>query len=66
MGAAGEAPDCHKHAELKRRLYSAMQECDEGELSIALPRELPVRAASGASSVNGIVYEGVYRPKQFS
>lgn len=65
MGGVGEAPDCHKHAELKRKLYSAMQECDEGELSIALPKELPVRT-SGASSSNGMVYEGTHYPKQYT
>ncbi|KAJ2935753.1 hypothetical protein H1R20_g1340, partial [Candolleomyces eurysporus] len=63
MGGAGEAPDCHKHAELKRRLYSAMQECDEGELSIALPRELPVRTSGASSVVNGIVYEATPEPQ---
>lgn len=53
MGSAGEPPDCHKHAELKRKLYSAMQECDEGELSIAIPKEQSVKLATQAST-NGL------------
>jgi hypothetical protein len=31
--------DGHLHPELKRRVYSAYAESDEGELSIAIPRE---------------------------
>ncbi|KIY52676.1 hypothetical protein FISHEDRAFT_63651 [Fistulina hepatica ATCC 64428] len=31
---APDETDCHRHPELKRRLYSALQECEEGELSI--------------------------------
>lgn len=50
MGAPDEQPDCHKHAELKRKLYSAMQECDEGELSIAIPTESAVRVSTQAAS----------------
>ncbi|EAU92262.2 TATA-binding protein associated factor Taf2 [Coprinopsis cinerea okayama7 len=49
MGATAEAQDCHRHAELKRKLYSAMQESDEGELSIAIPKEVALRP-SGHSS----------------
>ena len=59
MGSAGEAPDCHKHAELKRKLYSAMQECDEGELSIAMPKESAVRVSTQASS-NGTFSESAW------
>ncbi|KAG5645341.1 hypothetical protein DXG03_006403 [Asterophora parasitica] len=43
MGAPEEAQDCHRHPELKRKLYSALQEGDEGELAIAIPREVPLR-----------------------
>ena len=41
--APNEAQDCHRHPELKRKLYSALQECDEGELAISIPREVPLR-----------------------
>lgn len=37
---AAEAKDCHRHPELKRKLYSALADSDEGELSIALPHEV--------------------------
>jgi len=50
VGSAGEPPDCHKHAELKRKLYSAISECDEGELSIAIPKEVSLRTAGHFSS----------------
>ncbi|KAJ3830293.1 hypothetical protein F5880DRAFT_1516515 [Lentinula raphanica] len=36
-------PDCHRHPELKRKLYSALQEGDEGELSIAIPKEVSLK-----------------------
>ena len=35
--------DCHRFSELKRKLYSALAEGDEGELSIAIPKEVPIR-----------------------
>ena len=35
--------DCHRFSELKRKLYSALAEGDEGELSIARPKEVPIR-----------------------
>ncbi|KAF8640825.1 hypothetical protein AX17_000474 [Amanita inopinata Kibby_2008] len=38
-----EAKDCHRHSELKRKTYSALQECDEGELSIAIPKEVALK-----------------------
>ncbi|KAF5392476.1 hypothetical protein D9757_002262 [Collybiopsis confluens] len=36
-------PDCHRHPELKRKLYSALQESDEGELAIAIPKEVSLK-----------------------
>ncbi|KIK70503.1 hypothetical protein GYMLUDRAFT_32530 [Collybiopsis luxurians FD-317 M1] len=36
-------PDCHRHPELKRKLYSALQEGDEGELAIAIPKEVSLK-----------------------
>jgi len=43
--ASSDITDCHKHPELKRRLYSAYAECDEGELAIPLPRQVSVQNA---------------------
>jgi transcription initiation factor TFIID subunit 2 len=42
--------DCHNHPELKRKVYSALTECDEGELSIALPKEVQLKP-SGHSAI---------------
>ncbi|KAI0937072.1 hypothetical protein AcV5_005059 [Taiwanofungus camphoratus] len=47
--------DCHNHPELKRKLYSALAEGDEGELSIAIPREVSLRQSGHATS--GVVSE---------
>ncbi|KAL4251521.1 Transcription initiation factor TFIID subunit 2 [Abortiporus biennis] len=46
--------DCHNHLELKRKLYSALAEGDEGELSIAIPREV---VKQSGHSVAGVVSE---------
>ncbi|KAG6333744.1 hypothetical protein ID866_5345, partial [Astraeus odoratus] len=35
--------DAHTYPELKRKIYSALAEGDEGELSIAIPKEVPLR-----------------------
>lgn len=48
--------DCHNHPELKRKLYSALAEGDEGELSIAIPKEVSLRQSGHATS--GVVSEG--------
>ncbi|PFH52313.1 hypothetical protein AMATHDRAFT_140606 [Amanita thiersii Skay4041] len=56
MGPPNEAQDCHRHPELKRKLYSAYQECDEGELSIAIPKEISLKQ-SGHSSVGPVISE---------
>lgn len=57
MGAPNEAQDCHRHPELKRKIYSALQEGDEGELAISIPREVPLRQSghlqSGVASSEG-------------
>ncbi|CAL1694239.1 unnamed protein product [Somion occarium] len=37
--------DCHNHPELKRKIYSALAEDEEGELSIAIPPEVTIRQA---------------------
>jgi transcription initiation factor TFIID subunit 2 len=41
--AISNPQDVHTHPELKRKLYSALAECDEGELSIAIPKEVPLK-----------------------
>jgi transcription initiation factor TFIID subunit 2 len=58
MGGPAEAQDCHRHAELKRKIYSALQESDEGELSIAVPREVALKQ-SVHSSCGATVSEGM-------
>lgn len=42
-------PDCHRHPELKRKVYSGMQDSSEGELSITVPAEVVVQHAEKAS-----------------
>lgn len=49
MGGQSEAQDCHRHPELKRKIYSALQESDEGELSIAIPPEVSLKQSSHSS-----------------
>ncbi|KAI0348152.1 hypothetical protein BDW22DRAFT_1480005 [Trametopsis cervina] len=53
--AVSNSSDCHTHAELKRKVYSALAEGDEGELSIAVPKELIIRQSGHGSA--GIVSE---------
>ena len=50
MGGQAEAQDCHRHPELKRKIYSALQESDEGELSISIPPEVPLKQSSHSFS----------------
>lgn len=58
MGGSTEAHDCHRHPELKRKLYSALQESDEGDLSIAIPKEVHLRQTSST----GVVYNDGMTP----
>lgn len=53
--------DCHTYPELKRKLYSALAEGDEGELSIAIPKEVSLRQTGHAnhSIANGRASEGI-------
>lgn len=51
--------DCHVHPELKRKIYSAMAEGDEGELSIAIPKEVHLKQ-SGHAAVGHTFSEGKY------
>ena len=57
--SVSDATDVHHHPELKRKVYSALQEGDEGELSIAIPKEVSLRQ-SGHRVASGIVSEGEY------
>ncbi|OJA15957.1 TAF2 protein [Rhizopogon vesiculosus] len=41
--------DCHTYPELKRKIYSALAEGDEGELSIAIPKEVSLRQTAHAN-----------------
>lgn len=50
--------DVHAHPELRRKLYSALAEGDEGELSIAIPEN--VVRASGRNSLARFGSEGPY------
>ncbi|KAG6813996.1 hypothetical protein H0H92_004489 [Tricholoma furcatifolium] len=61
MGASNEAQDCHRHPELKRKLYSALQEGDEGELAIAIPREVPLKQSGNLSG--GITFNEAATPE---
>jgi transcription initiation factor TFIID subunit 2 len=56
VGAPNEPLDCHRHPELKRKIYSALQESDEGELSITIPLEVALKQSG--HSVNPIASEG--------
>ena len=51
--------DCHTYPELKRKLYSALAEGDEGELSIALPKEVALKQ-SGHAFASGVRSEGAH------
>ncbi len=54
--SVSNAADCHTHAELKRKVYSALAEGDEGELSISIPKEAVVRQSGNAHA--GLMSEG--------
>ncbi|EJC98793.1 uncharacterized protein FOMMEDRAFT_161628 [Fomitiporia mediterranea MF3/22] len=46
--------DCHRHPEVKRKMYSSLAECDEGELAIPIPRQVPIRSSGQvAGMLNG-------------
>ena len=51
--------DVHTHPELKRKIYSALAEGDEGELSIAIPKEVPLKVA-GSFHASIAASEGSY------
>jgi len=54
MPGQAESQDCHRHPELKRKLYSVLQESDEGELAIAIPTEVALKQSGHSSS--GFIY----------
>ncbi|KAF8665397.1 hypothetical protein AX16_000416 [Volvariella volvacea WC 439] len=47
--------DCHRHAELKRKVYSAMAESDEGELAITIPKAVSLKQSGHITA--GLVSE---------
>jgi len=51
MGGPTEAQDCHRHPELKRKIYSALQESDEGELSISIPADVSLKQSGSSGTV---------------
>ncbi|KAF5374962.1 hypothetical protein D9758_000502 [Tetrapyrgos nigripes] len=59
VGQPNEPPDCHKHPELKRKLYSALQEDDDGGLSISIPEEVPLKS----SGSTGMLFNDVSTPE---
>ena len=56
--------DCHKHPELKRKLYSALAECDEGELAISLPSSVCAKLSGASAGV--VVSEGTIKGEYLS
>ncbi|KAL4266270.1 Transcription initiation factor TFIID subunit 2 [Pleurotus pulmonarius] len=54
--------DCHQHPDLKRKLYSALQESIDGELSIAIPKEVSVRQ-SGRQPASDAIYSEAATPE---
>ena len=48
--------DCHRHPEVKRKMYSSMAESDEGELAIPLPRQVHVRRSDSRPNGDGGSY----------
>ena len=54
--ATPELRDCHKHPQVKRKLFSALAECDEGELAISIPPQVKLTGVNRV--VNSIVNEG--------
>ncbi len=55
--------DCHAHPELKRKVYSALAEGDEGELSIAIPKDVVIRQSGHAAA--GIMSEGMLNHSEY-
>jgi transcription initiation factor TFIID subunit 2 len=59
---ASEPKDCHNHPEMKRRLYGALQESDEGELSIAIPPGVSFKQ-SGQDQSFGSLFNDMATPE---
>ncbi|KAK0246182.1 hypothetical protein EDD85DRAFT_924985 [Armillaria nabsnona] len=49
--SSNDAQDCHRHLELKRKLYSALQEGDDGELAIGIPRDVSLKYSGSIASL---------------
>lgn len=39
----GNGKDCHSYPEMKRRLFSALAECEDGELAIGIPGQVSLK-----------------------
>jgi transcription initiation factor TFIID subunit 2 len=42
----GNGKDCHSYPEMKRKLFSALTECEDGELAIGIPGQVSLKQAS--------------------
>lgn len=49
--SSNDAQDCHRHLELKRKLYSALQEGDDGELAVGIPRDVSLKYSGSIASL---------------
>ena len=55
--SVSDPKDLHTHPELRRKVYSALADGDEGELSIAIPKEVSLKQSGSTTGV--VVSEGV-------
>ncbi len=53
-----DATNSHYHPELKRKLYSAFQEGDDGELAIAVPKEVSLKSTATTTSFLAALGDG--------
>jgi hypothetical protein len=60
-----EVWDCHRHLELRRKLYSALQEGDEGELAIAIPKEWVYQTTSEGAVLRKSTFNFMFLTQTF-
>ncbi|KAI5120798.1 hypothetical protein M0805_002425 [Coniferiporia weirii] len=60
---SSDITDCHRHPELKRKLYSSFAECDEGELAIPIPRQVSVKSLRLTGPNGGRPYRETATPE---
>lgn len=60
---ASDLSDCHRHPELKRKLYSSLAESDEGELAISIPKAVTIRNTGRSSTA--FTNEGLFKYFRF-